>query len=267
MRAQATGAACVAALTIMLAGAQTALAQAPARPVPAITREPDGSLQYVFGSSTEPLITCQPLFVCDITLESGESVLNIAIGDSVRWVLASAQSGPGGTTPHILVKPTQQGLATNLVITTSKRTYYLRLASANFSSSSHISFSYPDDVAAAAQAQAAAEKQREEDKTTALPLLPPDQLDYNYRIVGAKEILPERVYNDGVHTFVEYAALPTDLPVVYGVAPDGSDQIVNFRLHGTTFIIDGIPSGVDLVLNGGTGKHDRGERRVSIRHK
>jgi type IV secretion system protein TrbG len=266
MRAALAAGLCCVFGTAENALAQTPAPAAPSRPVPAISRAADGSLQYVFGTTVQPLITCQPLFVCDVTLESGETVENIAIGDSVRWVLASAQSGPGGTTPHVLVKPTELGLATNLIITTTKRTYYLRLASANFSSSSHISFSYPDDIAAAVEAKAAADRQAEEDKAAALPVLPPDQLDYRYRIQGAKEILPERAYNDGVHTFVTFAALPTDLPVVYAVAPDGSDQIVNYRLRGLTFIIDGIPSGVDLVLNGGTGKHGRGERRVSIRH-
>jgi hypothetical protein len=42
---------------------------------------------------------------------------------------------------------------------------------------------------------------------------------------------------------------------------------VNFRLRESKFIIDGTPSGVDLVLNAGTGKHGHGERRVYIRHK
>jgi type IV secretion system protein TrbG len=250
-----------------IAVAQTSfLAGAPTR-IPAVTQAADGSTRYVFGTNIEPLLTCRPLFVCDVTLQAGERILNIAIGDSVRWVVATAQSGPGGETPHLFLKPTERDLATNLVVTTTKRTYYLRLNSADFLSSPRISFSYPDDDAAAALARAAAQRAQAAEDAAVRPVLPPSQLDYNYRIQGAHEILPDRVYNDGVHSFIEYARLPADLPVVYAVAPDGSDQIVNYRLRETTFVVDGIASGFDLVLNGGTGKHGRGEQRAYVRHK
>jgi type IV secretion system protein VirB9 len=226
----------------------------------------DGTLQYEFGSKPQPTVACRPLFVCDVVLEQGESIINLAIGDSVRWVIASAQSGPGGSTPHVFVKPTQTGLSTNLVITTSKRVYYVRLLSSSNASTPSISFSYPEEAVAAEAARIAADQERLEEQASELPLLPPDKLDYNYKIVGAHEIIPQRTYNDGVHTFIEYATLPTDLPVLYAVTTDGTEQIVNFRLRDRVFIIDGIQSGFDLVLNAGTGKHDKAERRVYIRH-
>lgn len=272
MRKEVIGAAIVVGLSIEAGARGSALAQTPpqtAPPVrmPAVTQAPDGSTRYVFGTNVEPLLTCRPLFVCDVTLQAGETILNIAIGDSVRWVVATAQSGPGGATPHVFLKPTERDLATNLVITTTKRTYYLRLDSADFLSSPRISFSYPDDDAAAALAKAAAQRAQAAEDAAVRPVLPPSQLDYNYRIEGAREILPQRAYNDGVHSFIDYETLPTDLPVVYAVAPDGADQIVNYRLRGKTFVVDGVASGFDLVLDGGTGKHGRGERRAYIRHK
>jgi P-type conjugative transfer protein TrbG len=183
---------------------------------------PDGSLRYVFGGSSEPLLTCRPLYVCDVILESGETILNLGIGDSVRWVVAAAQSGPGGATPHVLIKPTALDLATNLIVTTTKRVYYLRLASAGSAPNPRISYSYPEEAEEQAAARAADAKRREDERASALPLLPPDQLDANYRISGDKTFSPTRVYNDGVHTFIEYATLPNDLPVVFAVASDGT---------------------------------------------
>jgi type IV secretion system protein VirB9 len=227
----------------------------------------DGSLRYAYGGRNEPTLTCRPLYVCDVALESGESVLNLAIGDSARWVIAAGQSGPGGATPHVFIKPTEAGLLTNVVITTNKRVYDIRLVSAVNAGPPRISFWYPEEAAAAAALQRAADKQRQDDQASKLPLLPPDKLDYGYRIDGAREIMPQRVYSDGVHTFIEFAALPTDLPVLYAVAKDGSNQIVNFRVRDAVFIVDGTQSGFDLVLNAGTGKHGRGELRTSIRHK
>jgi len=243
------------------ASAQPA-AQASAAPVIA----PDGSLQYSFDSRTEPRLICRPLFICDIILQQGEVVLNVAIGDSLRWVIAAGQSGPSGSTPHVFVKPTEVGLTTNLVITTTKRTYYLRLESNSFTTAPRISFSYPADVAEAASKEAQSQK-LEQNNDPELPVVPIDQLDYNYRIQGAPEITPSKVYNDGVHSYIEFTTLPVDLPIVLAIAPDGSDQIVNYRLKGSIFIVDGIQSGFDLVLNAGTGNHGKGERRVYIRHK
>ena len=266
MRAHIVGALCAAALLICPTFASAQVVGGTAS-VSAAVEAPDGSIRYPFGGKTEPLLTCRPLYVCDIALQAGETVLNLAIGDSLRWVIAAAQSGPGGSTPHVLVKPTELNLATNLIMTTTKRVYYVRLASATEAPSPRLSYSYPDDESAAIAARAALARARAEDNATEIPLLPPDQLDYNYRLSGATEIMPKKVYNDGVHSFIEYVALPTDLPEVYGVAPDGANQIVNYRLKDLTFIVDGIPSGFDLVLNAGTGKHGRGERRTYIRHK
>ena len=106
-----------------------------------------------------------------------------------------------------------------------------------------------------------------DEQASELPLLPPDKLDYNYRIEGSREIVPSRAYNDGVHTFIEYGQLPVDLPVLYAVSTDGTEQIINFRLRDRVFIVDGIQTGFDLVLNAGTGRHDKAERRAYIRHK
>ena len=227
----------------------------------------DGALEYPFARKPDPRVICKPLYVCDVELQSGEQILNLAIGDSLRWVIAAAGSGPGGSVPHVFVKPTEAHLNTNLVITTSKRVYYIALASENVAVSPRISFSYPGDEEAAAAARLAEQRAEQDDAARTLPLLPPESLDYNYKVGGAAVISPQRVYNDGVHTYIEYATLPDDLPVVYAIAPDGSNKIVNYRLKGSTFIVDSVPRGFDLVLNAGTGKRDRGELRCNIRHK
>ncbi len=231
---------------------------------------PNGSIRYPYNH-VEPTLICRPLYVCEVILEQGETVLNLAIGDSVRWVVATGQTGPGGGTPLVFVKPTVTGLQTNLVITTTRRTYYVNLSASPITSPARISFSYPDDAAANAAARQAQidaeEKQRALEAASQLPLLPATQLDYNYKIEGEKSIAPQRVFNDGVHTYIEFASLPNDLPVVVAIAQDGSEEIVNFRLVDKTFIVDSTHSGYDLVLNAGTGRHGRGERRAYIRHK
>jgi len=221
----------------------------------------DGVVRYPFPGAT-PTLACAPLTVCTIALQSGEAVSGLATGDSERWIIATSPSGPGGSTPLVLVKPKADSLQTNLVIATTAHVYYVQLISTRQWSNGRIAFYYPAEELAA-QAAAAA-KRAEEESENATP--PPQPVDRSYTIRGAAQITPREAYNDGTHTYVRYDKLPSDVPVVVAVAPDGTNQIVNYRLLDTTFVIDGVPSGVDLILNAGTGKHGRGELRVAIRH-
>jgi P-type conjugative transfer protein TrbG len=258
------------ASTLAPAAATTAPASAPAYVLPQPVRGPyvgaDGALHYPVDGPAEPQLACVPLFICDVTLESNESILNIATGDSSRWLIAAAQSGPGGNTPHVLIKPTSLGLRTNLIITTTRRVYYLRLSSASTTPYSRLSYFYPDDEAAAAAAAVEAAHLADLSRAAEQPLQPGTPLDTSYRMWGDSSFLPYRVYADPVHTFIEYAKLPTDLPVAFEVSSAGNDQIVNYRVKDTLFIIDGTPRQIDLVLNAGTGHAGNGERRVHIRH-
>jgi type IV secretion system protein VirB9 len=238
--------------------------------LPPVTRGPyigsDGALHYPIDAPAEPSLSCVPLFICDVTLEANETVLNIATGDSARWLIAAAASGPGGDTPHVLIKPTELGLRTNLIVTTDRHTYYLRLNSSSTTPYSRLAYFYPDDEAAAAAALAESARLAELARQADAPLKPNGPVDTSYRLWGDSAFLPFRVYSDSVHTFIEYAKLPNDLPVLFAVSNDGNDQIVNYRLKDNIFIVDGTPPQIDLVLNAGTGHRGNGERRVHIRH-
>jgi P-type conjugative transfer protein TrbG len=224
---------------------------------------PDGLVRYPYGKM-QPTLICRPLYICDVELQADETVLAIDLGDSAGWIVASGgQSGPNGSIPHVFVKPTQLGLNTDLVITTTERTYFLRLVSSSDMAHPYIGYYDPEGQALVAEAAPAHRTQ----KSSELPHIPARRLDYNYKIQGDKELMPQKVYNDGADTFIEYSALPKNLPVLFTIALDGSNQMENFRLRKSTFIVNGIPSGVDLVLNAGMGKHGQDERHLSIRHK
>ncbi len=88
-----------------------------------------GATVFVFGS-TLPTIVCAPLFVCDLALEPGEGVNDLNVGDSVRWKITPAGEGSGDSLiTHVIIKPTDVGLITNLVLTTNRRTYTIKLVS------------------------------------------------------------------------------------------------------------------------------------------
>src|SRR5450755_106109 len=196
-------------------------------------------------------VVCQPLFVCDIVLDPGETIISMATGDSVRWILNSVASGPDGETPHVLVKPTDYDLRTNLIIATNRRVCYVILVSVKHDYQYRARFYYPiSEVAHIASTNA---------NGSAGIQVNLDRLDYSYRTQGERSFMPVRVTNDGYHTYIEMPDGIQDMPVVFVIGNDGSDTIVNYRYRDRTFILDGVPSRIALVQGSG-----RGQRRVVI---
>jgi P-type conjugative transfer protein TrbG len=255
--------ACSAAVVIMAGGA----AVATCGPTAASTIMPDGGMRFDYGRRPSPLLICKPQYVCDIALESGENVLNVAIGDASGWVIASGKSGPGGTTPHVFVKPTQSNLETNLLITTTKRAYDITLRSASDSQHPHISFFYADEDAAAKAVVADHERQAIEGVLAGNPQVGADKADTKYKVTGDATLVPAKVFNDGARTFVQWKTLPAELPTVVAIGPAGAPQPQNFRIVGTSYVIDNTSPNFDLVLGAETDRHGRPERRASVRHE
>ena len=53
---------------------------------------------------------CAPLRTTDIQLQPGETITDVAIGDSERWMATPASSGdPRNPLPHLAVKPQGAG--------------------------------------------------------------------------------------------------------------------------------------------------------------
>jgi type IV secretion system protein VirB9 len=214
---------------------------------------PDGVLRYPLGARTPPTLRCKPLFVCDLVLEPGESIVNVAVGDSVRWLIAPASSGAtDSATPHLLVKPTEAGLHTNLIVTTNRRTYYLALVSSYNNPMPRIGFLYPQDPQ---QAFATASVGHTMHPDMALSVAAIDKLDFNYRVSGDRGLQPVRAFNDGAHTYLQMPPGISDAPVLFAVGSDGRNTLVNYRFTGQYYVVDGVPASIALVE--GSGKHQR----------
>jgi len=226
--------------------------------VPAVARAgpiagPDGVLRYPFGERTPPTLRCKPLFVCDLVLEPGETIVNVAVGDSVRWLIAPASSGgTDSATPHVLVKPTEAGLRTNLIVTTNRRTYYLTLVSSYNNPMLRIGFLYPQDPQ---QVFATAAVSRGMRANAPLAETAIDKLDFNYRMSGDRDLQPVRVFNDGAHTYLQMPQGMREIPVLFAVGSDGGNTLVNYRFTGQYYVVDGVPDSIALVE--GSGKHQR----------
>ena len=105
----------------------------------------DGRVLYSFGAGL-PTVVCAPLRVCMIELQAGEKIVGEPqIGDSVRWNISPALYGTGEqATAVIVLKPQVPGLDTNLLVTTDRRAYYLRLISKPEDYVARVAFAYPE---------------------------------------------------------------------------------------------------------------------------
>ena len=133
----------------------------------------DGRVLYSYGAGL-PTVVCAPLRVCIIELQSGEKLAGEPhIGDSVRWNISPAMFGHGDSaTTLIVLKPQIAGLDTNLLITTDRRAYYLRLLSKPEDYVARVAFAYPNDESSSSKWQEQIAKQKQEEQKNTIAELP-----------------------------------------------------------------------------------------------
>ncbi len=205
----------------------------------------DGYVRFLFGAAL-PTVVCAPLQVCNLTLQPGEIVNNVNLGDSVRWKITPSLSGNGGTqTTHLIIKPTDAGLVSSLDVETNRRTYAVKLVSTQASWMPLVAFNYPDD----AQAQWQSYQQTVAFGASA-STLPTGQNTANLQFLcisgDGPSWSPVRAYTDGAKTFIEF---PSSIgsqaaPALVALANDGSwfsaptAQVVNYRVMGNRYVVD-----------------------------
>lgn len=215
---------------------------------PVATGFVNGAQVYPYSEGTIYQVYAAPGLVTDIALQPGENLVAVASGDTARWVIGDTTSGSAeGKQTHVLVKPFSADLQTNLVITTDRRAYHVRLISTSGTALSSMRWSYPQDelLALKRKAEAAAE---------AAPVatgLAVEQLHFNYAISGDRPAWrPVRAFDDGAKTYVEFpASLGTgEAPPLFVVGADGKAELVNYRLIGRFYVVDRIFDAAELRL-------------------
>src|SRR6266851_3762382 len=72
---------------------------------------------YPYNQEPEPTVDCAPLRTTDVQLQPGETIADVALWDTERWMTTPATSGdPRNAIPHLAVKPQVPGIETNLTI-------------------------------------------------------------------------------------------------------------------------------------------------------
>ena len=231
----------------------------------ALIKNGNGKITYPFDEKL-PTLTCSPLHVCDIELEAGEKIRNVAIGDQVRWILSPATSGKSSnSTPHVIIKPTDENIATNMIITTDLRTYYLYLISKKTGYVTRVNFYYPHDLVQKWNDNEEIKKETQLNKIAEFPSITAVNLDFNYTIKGnGKHITPEKVFNDGKHVYIKMKEdiSSKEMPVLMIVGKNNQAELVNYRVKNGYYIVDRLFDKAELILGVG-----RNQEKIIITRK
>lgn len=209
----------------VLAEANTAARQ---RPTPDAFNQARHIFSYQPGALFE--LYTNPNYVSTILLEPGETLNDIAAGDTSRWMVTEAMAETESDPRTIvLVKPQSNGLRTNIVLITDRRTYLIEAVSqAGTTYAAQVAWSYPQTSGGGAGA---------------IPII--DRLNFAYRVRTVRGRTPvwtpSRVFDDGRRTWIEFAAgvAAADMPPLFIITGEGA-EITNYRVQGQRYVVDRI---------------------------
>ena len=150
----------------------------------------------------------------------GERFVNLAAGDTAGLEI-------GAQDEHLLLKPRAPSVATNLTILTSQRVYTIAYSATRTVPDPErdeviysLRFRYPAPPVPAAPPVAAARV-----------------INERYVSRGARELRPERVWDDGVQTHLEFRR-SSEIPAVYVIETDGDEALANMHVDAQGVTVD-----------------------------
>ena len=219
-----------------------------------------GIVTLAYSAYKRPLLTCQPLSLCQIILEKGEILQDYSVGDPTRWQPKEMHMGTGESSSTILVlKPSSKDIATDLTITTDKRIYRFALLSKSGVDSPTVNFWYPQATlnAVIAKSQHHFERKNKSEKNAiSHDSISIKDANFNYSVTGSRPAwMPNQAFDDGHKTFIRFPAVTqsVNLPVFF-VDTNGTQSLANYRYKKPYLIFDGVFKRAMLVSGKGSNK-------------
>lgn len=188
-----------------------------------------------------------------IAFGKNEAIENVAVGDSTAW-----QITPNKRADLLFVKPLEGSARTNMTVVTNRHTYFFDLvASTKLKPLYMLRFTYKEEPEEATPAMPAAgaaladlspaERAVAEGDPLAMPAEPAD-LNFAWTRTGSAKLMPSRVYDDGVSTYLTWPDL-TPVPAILIENEKGDEGPVNYAVRGATIVISDVPD--KLILRAG----------------
>jgi len=189
--------------------------------------------------------------VTDIALQPGEELKAVAAGDTTQWKIGDTESGTAqGQQAHVLIKPVSADLPmNNIVILTDRRSYHLEAHPTKDTYMAAVSWRYPQD-------EFLALRKRNDDAiaragVTADSGVDLSSLRFRYRISGdSPPWRPVQVFDDTHKVYIQFppGIAQGDTPPLFIVGPTGEAELVNYRVKGSTYVVDRLFAAAELRL-------------------
>ena len=188
------------------------------------------------------------------SIEFGEDerIENVAIGDSENW-----QVTPNKRANLLFVKPTAAKARTNLTVVTDRHTYFFDLSSSATAKPLYVlRFTYPVDPAKPKAEVQQASLSTDESAILSGTLegqepVDPSKLNFAWQSKGFQKLLPRRIYDDGVSTYLAWGA-KQDVPAILILNEKGEEGPVNYAVRDGVIVIEDVPA--QIVLRSGSAK-------------
>lgn len=181
-------------------------------------------------------VTASVDHITDIELKAGEALTTPpTAGDTVRWNIAIMKSGAAEEQKtHIILKPLDENIETNLIISTDTHVYHLKIKSGDYCMPA-VSWNYPEDNVARIQESLKREDSQE-------MTIKPEDLRFTYDVSSDESYAwkPIRVFDDGKKTFIQmpHEMRVSEAPALFLLEDGGDPMLVNYRVKGDYYIVD-----------------------------
>ena len=181
--------------------------------------------------------------VTTIELAKAEEIKDFAMGDRDAWHAAINGN-------LFVLKPKDVKADTNLTVFTNRRNYLFQLRTIGRSARQvayWVRLEYPESDAAAPEALARArqEAERAQMKADLADARNEGPLNHDYWIVGARDLQPLSMHDNGRQTFMRFSA-SHPLPAAFVIEPDGAESLVDYHLEDDTMVLHRVVARVIL---------------------
>ena len=184
-------------------------------------------------------VFAKPDFLTTIKLAPGESVIEVAGGNTDYWKVDWFQGGKDQRT-YIYIRPEEEDLKTNIVILTNKHTYYLNIESTSNEYNSIIEWKYPQERKILLE---------NFEKNNDVLATEPEKINMNYSVSNKLlNFSPEGVYDDGERTYIKFKNNLREMPTVLVKGVDGQSTLTNPEIKDKRMIIDRVTQKITLII-------------------
>lgn len=182
---------------------------------------------FTYNQNNVYQVYASPDFLTTFELAPDEEVTFLAGGDTENWQIEEAKGGAKNTT-FVFIKPLEEDLNTNLIITTNKRLYNIKINSTLNEYNSLVKWNYPETT----------EMIKFSDNSIQTSAVTADRINMDYSISNnTYSFAPDKIFDDGSKTYFKMKKNMPEMPVIFMKGDDGEYSQVPFDVGKTGEIV------------------------------